>query len=343
MSSALDAVTKFRETPELVERLLPFLDSYSVWSLGQAHPPALQILKGSSLIWKDLVRRSCSDLEHLIKILKDMKIPKLFLLELLDTICERFPQTTPSKDFVQVSCPRHAPHQVSILGFMLLEEIEGGVGTAEQNIELVRVEILNREPFSFLSALNARLSRQQQQGARAVVEVEQFWCRSTDDAQGLLDLGQRCQRIDLGWIWVLGKLGTEGWTALAAALKLHPGYKQACFYGLDGAKKEDLRTAWDALTGVTENTPSGGSWEVFSDYQGIPNSSLICCEKDTRTAEALKSGWTNFETFFDEYNARHSPNVSYRYGYGVGPVEGSWAEIRARTRARRMEEAQGRE
>lgn len=62
MSSALDAVTKFRETPELVERLLPFLDSYSVWSLGQAHPLALQILKGSSLIWKDLVRRSCSDL-----------------------------------------------------------------------------------------------------------------------------------------------------------------------------------------------------------------------------------------------------------------------------------------
>ena len=74
MSSAeIDAATKFRETPELVERLLPFLDSFSIWSLGQAHPPALQVLKGSSLIWKDLVKRSCSDLEHLIKILKDMK------------------------------------------------------------------------------------------------------------------------------------------------------------------------------------------------------------------------------------------------------------------------------
>ena len=96
-----------------------------------------------------------TDVKNLIDILKEMKDPKLSTLELLHVICERFPPVfddayvthwsphlgmgDPGKiEFVQLKCPcPRSPHQVSQLGFLLLEEVEGAFGTAEQTIEIV--------------------------------------------------------------------------------------------------------------------------------------------------------------------------------------------------------------
>ena len=53
-----EAEKRFWGCPELVESLLPFLDSYSTICLAQAHQPVLDILLGKT-VWKKLVKEVC--------------------------------------------------------------------------------------------------------------------------------------------------------------------------------------------------------------------------------------------------------------------------------------------
>ena len=53
-----EAEKKFWRTPELVDRLMPFLDGQSTLSLVKALPLALAIVKGKSS-WIKLVKRVC--------------------------------------------------------------------------------------------------------------------------------------------------------------------------------------------------------------------------------------------------------------------------------------------
>ena len=58
--------------------------------------------------------------------------------------------------FLQLKCPcPRSPHQVSQLGFLLLEEVEGAFGTAEQIIERVQIADFDE---TWLTALNSRVS-----------------------------------------------------------------------------------------------------------------------------------------------------------------------------------------
>ena len=53
-----DAKTKFWRTPELVERLMPFLDAQSTLALVKALPLALEVIQ-RKFMWIKLVRRVC--------------------------------------------------------------------------------------------------------------------------------------------------------------------------------------------------------------------------------------------------------------------------------------------
>ena len=125
------ASVKFWETPELIEKLLPYLDLKSTVCLAQTHVMTQNILEGRC-IWNKLVRRSCPFIESgnpfglpyrpempqkvdvvkdLVTILKLMTKPNALLLDLLDVICERF---TPEdvhhlrlNNHVSIRCPRH--------------------------------------------------------------------------------------------------------------------------------------------------------------------------------------------------------------------------------------------
>ena len=158
--TTFDAVLKFWSTPELVSTLIPFLDGASMSKLAQAHQLTARILQDNPANWKILVKRCCpfyesrpddepcwtrwvgdqlgfvkTDMTNLTDILKEMKDPKLSMLELLHVICERFPPVfdlayvnhwgveDPRKiEFVQLKCPcPRSPHQVSQLGFLILE------------------------------------------------------------------------------------------------------------------------------------------------------------------------------------------------------------------------------
>ena len=94
--------------PELVEKLLPFLDLESTLHLAQTHELTQDILQGS-FAWNKLIRRSrlqdggslgedaglleekIDAVKLLVAILKLMKDPKANMLDLLDTVCKRCP------------------------------------------------------------------------------------------------------------------------------------------------------------------------------------------------------------------------------------------------------------
>ena len=135
------ASKKFWEIPELVERLFPFLDASSTLSLARAHPPTVRILQGG-LNWIQFIRRSCpspvinyegkshlsdcdwaieaaeqkkQELRPVVQLLKMMKNPRSYLLDLLDLICERFGGEESFQDrfgaYIVMACPRHTTNQ----------------------------------------------------------------------------------------------------------------------------------------------------------------------------------------------------------------------------------------
>ena len=107
MASKMSEVEKiFWETLELVEKLLPFLDPESTLTLVMCNK---KILLEGSFIWNQFIRRACpfSDerdglpnisqkdidaVKCLVAFLKLMKNPDAPRQDLLELICERFPQ-----------------------------------------------------------------------------------------------------------------------------------------------------------------------------------------------------------------------------------------------------------
>ena len=53
-----EAQKKFWGCPELVDSLIPFLDTYSTICLAQAHKPVLDIILGKTA-WNKLIKRVC--------------------------------------------------------------------------------------------------------------------------------------------------------------------------------------------------------------------------------------------------------------------------------------------
>ena len=141
---------KFLNLPELIERLISSLDPLSALRLLESHVIDKDILQKSlsGKAWNKLIRSSSygeeallevEDVKNLVKILKLMKVeePSKFLLPLLDLICESG-LSQPYSSGVEVICPNHPePHLVTPDAFLLLEEVEGAFGTAEQSIKSI--------------------------------------------------------------------------------------------------------------------------------------------------------------------------------------------------------------
>ena len=268
----------------MVDMLLPFLDLQSTLNLAQNHKVTRKLLEGSTA-WKKLIRRSCVsdqnfytfDPEHVdavrlhLAMLKLMKDPKANMLDLLDAICQRFPENRVVGGFgvfggfgaVTISCPTHRDsHRVLSSDFCLLEEIEGAFGTAMQEVLAVRAGgngACLEEPL--LSALSARLSRQQNKLTSICfrnVSVE-----SKESAEAFKTVMQATTELTVTRVGleVRMPIGGEGWKALAEGVTLHPGLRFNSSYvlkdALDGARREDIRVIWDALEMMTEEEIDG--------------------------------------------------------------------------------------
>ena len=202
-----DAERNYWWTPELLEKLIPLLDPTSVSNLAEVHPFTAEVLQGGST-WKQLVETSCEywestrqefeetfeqkkiDIGHLVSILEKMENPEVYMLVLLETICEK--TSDGGSIYVLVSCASHVSHKVSPLGFVLLEEVEGSFGTAEQQILTTETQYLGgilRQPL--LSALSSRIWRQN-------VKIENFFDISIQErAFGLMIQGQNTEKKKL--------------------------------------------------------------------------------------------------------------------------------------------------
>ena len=281
---------KFWRTPELVEGLLPFLDPPSILELAKVHPLTRGIMQGT-FTWTTLIRQMCplpppfhqtsysrfeekseqkmAEVRPILGILHLVGSPQSHLLSLLCIICERFPADLNSDPYgimesVNVDCPSHETHQVSALGFVLLEMVEAAQGPSEQKLGSVIVASIKR-PLG--SALKSRMMRQE--GVKmSQVDAHVFTCATQNEAAVLLTLVRRTERFSLRRLDIRGAIGPGGWAALAEALRLlhplalgphDPRRFQYLVVGtrnvgpgarnlmLDG-RREDVRAVWDALT-----------------------------------------------------------------------------------------------
>ena len=176
-------------------------------------------------------------------------------------------------------------------GYLCLEAIEGALGTVQQAIELVSVDVI--EKGEFLDALNNRLSRLE---TKASVKVE-YLHFSKEAAEDMLLLMQKSQLevrfvkpgdCDCGRHWGSGGwgLGLElkplcncdtpdiklDWAALAMALGW--GKLKVCTV-LAGSKndakeanREDVRAVWEAISHFLVIASSSWGYKVFSKERG---------------------------------------------------------------------------
>ena len=145
----------FLRLPELVEKLLVFLDTKSTLCLAIAHPFAREVLQ-NQVTWGKLLKRSISEdcfnqqdksnLQHLTEILRSLRNPKFLLLDLLHVICAKCPPMDPehlgNSILMTCACATHSSSYVSPVGFSLLEEVEGTLGTVEQEIKMIDLHTL---------------------------------------------------------------------------------------------------------------------------------------------------------------------------------------------------------
>jgi len=254
-SKTSEAEEKFWKVPEIFANLLIMLDPLSIKRLTQSGMVDKKILERSlsSKIWACLIKRSSyggggvlvlDDVKDMVAILKFLKLedPGIFLLSLLNHICERFP----AEDGVSLNRPGHEdPRKVSLEGFLLLEEAESSFGTSIQSIEKIEAwyEVTLDEPH--LSALSSRIMRQE----NPVASINIFEVRlggGLQSAQAFSILLQ-ADRVDVYWLDVSEAIGEEGWRILAKAIR--PRILRGIYVTKDGlaqGKRDDIKHLFDA-------------------------------------------------------------------------------------------------
>ena len=124
MLDKMDAVMKYWGCSDFHENLLTMLDLLSIKRLTQSGVVDKKVLKKSlsSKIWAGLIRRSrvlvLDDVKNFVAILKFMKMedPGIFLLPLLNHICEIFPVQAgrfPESDGVALNRPGQWPYRAA--------------------------------------------------------------------------------------------------------------------------------------------------------------------------------------------------------------------------------------
>ena len=302
------AEEKFWRLPELVAHLLPYLDAYSIARLASVHQLTTEILLGdpgngimrkviresglpSNLLNEETLDQNREGLQRLAKLLLKMKKPKELLSELLEVICARCQAPNSLKNCVRVSCktPGHISHSVSAIGFVLLEEVEGVFGSVEQKVLEISPPSL-KNPW--LPALGSRVWRQE--GMLVKLKMKDVECRTPHDTRALHTLVQKSPEVEFAprpSVRVLRRVGGEGWSYLAEAIKNFPDvslrlttYKHI----LQEAKQEDLRTIWESSDMLT--------WIVMARHEGV----IQIIKNSGCSPEENEQAWSRLVQILDE-------------------------------------------
>ena len=244
------ALWKFWNTPELIEKLLPYLDTNSTKCLAEAHDLTQETLQRDS-VWHKLVRRTFppftdpwggvnlwheGELEKevllpskrlkaraLAELLKMANYPKSFQLDLLHVICEEFPPDEDNVDlcpvgdqYVQLTCSCNQTHYVAHLGFLLLEEVEATLGSREQLVEVVQGRLYLEPMFT---ALIDRAKRQQDLKEMTVL-TNIVKCDSKKTVETFFNLTQHSRHLCFLLLIIDGEMDREDWGMLRKAAEL---------------------------------------------------------------------------------------------------------------------------
>ena len=291
-SEGSEALSKFLETPELVEMLLPFLNAENTLAFAESGVINIKILQGT-LAWKKLVRRTIpsnrnpvynnsrdiqnryNEVAPLIEILMMMQDCKSSELDLLNLICERFPPTVAEGEEEEVesvtllSNSSGQTKTVSPLGFFLVEDLESVLGSLEYQVEQIKIDYSTAGKFAqddyLLPTLSSRVTRQDEKVK--LIEFKTIDVHLDMDMEVFLNVVENCERMKFEEV-VVDWMDPMGWTMLRRALSCDH-VSLSCFNpsrdGLLGrglgkpvragpAKRDDLRVMWD----LTED-----HWDVW--------------------------------------------------------------------------------
>ena len=266
-----DAERKFWQRPELVEMLLEKLDAGSTLNLAKAHTLTSLILQGASGTlepWKRLISFVSQDLEDdgsfqqqrgMVQqmagsVVAKMENSKPLLMELLHLICAKHAyrqHAVGGRVEVSCSCPV-SQHSVSSMGFVLLEDCEGILSSAEQSLERFNARALNPWDMDLdflISALSSRASRQR--GTVKLLDFGALKCNIQDKSH--IDLLQNCAEVrGFPWWVVGGEIGATGWEVLARVFRLHSSEVFAARISFElelflEATSSQMRNIWEAL------------------------------------------------------------------------------------------------
>ena len=197
-------------------------------------------------------------------------------------------------EFVQLRCPcQRSPHQVSQLGFLLLEEVEGALGSAKQKVEKVDMADIHD---TWIEALNSRVSRQGLVVKN--VKVGSFYFETADMLEEQLDYMKNCKyMINLDEIMCSpsydDNIGEEGWATMARILpSLNVRVRSLHAPDEDLEDALDLRTIWDVLG----NTANGGMLYISVKDSADPEDDHKITWK---TGEEKEKQWKRVEEILD--------------------------------------------
>ena len=280
-------VERFLKLPELIERLVSFLDAQSTLCLLRSRVMDKETREKSfsSKAWSQLIRRTlCGQdglllirrtpemveaeaevwcgveswlevdegVKDLVKILKLLQLeqPNTFMLPLLDLICE----SIPSMEHIAIRCPCHTePHIVSWRAFLLLEEVEGAFGTAEQSIQSMSNVWSSG---GLLRAISCRMSRQKE--TVTSLNGVSIQIRNAGDAQYVATIMQ-AQEVSL-CSFGIRKLREEAWEELAAVFRGNPNVvireTHIAKEELTEERRDTIMRIWDASTWFKVTIPT---------------------------------------------------------------------------------------
>ena len=275
------AERKFWRSPELVETLLPFLDSVSTKRLTESHQLTLQLL-GKPIIWGKLVKRTfpvdekfdsarkappmasekakARSLAGILSLEANAAQPRQLEKALLHAICRRFPHISgPHSNWVNLTsscfhmtCDMSCEiYQVSSWGFLVLEEVGAIWSSADLGILNVDSHGL-KEPF--LSALSSRAITQH----KKVEQLEYDYVtlnsvKSVESWATLMEQSETMPNDELD-IYVEDEIGTGGWATIQRELERLSATRVMQISvisdrkAMGAGRKEDMRAIWKLVS-----------------------------------------------------------------------------------------------
>ena len=334
MAQEGDAQTKFWRIPELIERLLEYLNEFDILAIIGLKLLTVEVFQAASATAKHfepkplrkIIRKALrldlpsytAQRENVQRVatslLAQLASPDQLLMEVLETICAEYKYVPSSNhSVIRLGCPEHKYHSVTALGFILLEDCEKAVAIGSTKQRVRKIELAGAYFCSDIMDPLLELSLVSRMGRQGVaVETLSYPLRydtlqinSLASALTFQTLSENCdQLINLNTVKVHGKLGTVGWEALGKAMKKHPC--RLIFYTLKDwmvqATPEELRMIWQILP-TRPNGSAPSFWHVKKSGRISPTEDgrkfFKACE-GPRAEEISETNWAKLLDFLEE-------------------------------------------